>query len=256
MSHGLGAMLIGADMTLNKFWRVGGFAGYGQSHFEVNDRNSSATSNDYHLGFYLGSLPDIPGLPTDLALRFGGISTWHDIDTKRPVNFPGLYNRLEANYRANTRQIFAEIAYRLHDEAQWVEPFINWTYVAHRQAQFAETGGAAALSAQGKSNGVALTTLGLNGFGAFSLADKAITGKTSIGWRHADGDTDPQAYFEIGGGSPYAIKGVPLPRNALVAETRLDMDLGPGMRLSLASDMQLARDATSIGARATLLLDF
>ncbi|MFC0809812.1 MULTISPECIES: autotransporter domain-containing protein [Sinorhizobium] len=49
-----GGLLIGTDGMLGD-WRIRLLAGYSHSGFKANGRNSSASSDNYHLGHYGGS---------------------------------------------------------------------------------------------------------------------------------------------------------------------------------------------------------
>lgn len=245
-----GGVLVGADGTLNDFWRGGLLSGYAQSHYEIDGLRSSATSEDYHLGFYLGTLPG------DFALRLGGFRTWHHITSSRAVAASGFTDHLDGDYHAVTGQAFIEAGYRLPATAGKVEPFVNLAHVDSRLPSFSETGGSAALTSTGKSNSVTLATLGVHGQTYFMFGDMQVSTRGTIGWRHAGGDTTPQARFEIGGGSAFDINGLPITRNALVAKADIDMVMSHGMSLGISGDGQFGGGQTALGLQARLAVQF
>lgn len=250
MSRTSGAVLFGVDTTLNDFWRAGLLTGYGLTHFEMNDRSSTATSEDVHLGFYVGTLPG------QFAVKFGALRTWHHVETGRSVVSAGFYDHLEADYHAVTTQVFGEAGYRLASTDDKVQPFVNVTYVDNRAGDFSESGGAAALSAQGGNNGVVLTTLGLHLNNTLSMGTVKIAAKGTLGWRNASGDTTPSATFTIGGSTPYRIDGLPVSRNALTMKADIETLLGEAVTFGLSADGQVGRDKAAMGLQARLVVNF
>ncbi len=121
-------------------WRAGVLGGYSRSTFNVKDRNSSGTSDDYHVGLYGGTNWD------QFAFRSGLAYTWHDISTRRSVAFQGFADQLKGDYNAGTMQAFGEFGYGINAGQVAFEPFANLAYVSLRTDSFGETGGAAALS--------------------------------------------------------------------------------------------------------------
>src|SRR5690606_29290316 len=106
LDRSTGGLLIGADGLVGD-WRLGLLAGYSHSSFDVDDRASSGSSDNYHLGLYGGTVWE------NLAFRMGTAFTWHDIETNRIVSIPGLTDSLSADYNAGTFQAFGELGYGL-----------------------------------------------------------------------------------------------------------------------------------------------
>lgn len=250
LTRSTGGVLFGVDTTYNNFWRAGLLTGYGLSHFEMNDRASSATSDDYHLGFYVGTLPG------QAAVKLGALRTWHHISSRRSVNMPGLFNQLDANYHATTTQVFGEAGYRIAATENKVQPFINVTHVSNDVASFSESGSAAALTEQGGGNSAVLSTLGLHLGDVFPLGTARIVAKGTIGLRHASGDTTPGADFEIGGGSAYRINGLPIARNALTAQADIEARLADGVTFGVSGDGEVSNGAMALGLQARLVASF
>ncbi len=111
--------VMGGDMRFGEEGRFGVMGGYSRSAFDVTDRNSSGSSDNYHLGAYAGNRWG------DLALRSGISYSWHDVSTSRVVAFPGFTDSLKADYKAATTQLLAELGWRTKTERAELEPFAN-----------------------------------------------------------------------------------------------------------------------------------
>jgi fibronectin-binding autotransporter adhesin len=70
--------------------------GYSRSTLRVNERRSSASSDNYHLGLYSGAQWGNLGLRSVLAY------SWHDIKASRTARFPGFVDSLKSDYRAGS----------------------------------------------------------------------------------------------------------------------------------------------------------
>ncbi|PRD40367.1 autotransporter outer membrane beta-barrel domain-containing protein, partial [Phyllobacterium phragmitis] len=138
LSRSTGGFFIGADAPVFDTWRFGAVAGYSSTSFDVKDRVSSGSSDNYHVGLYGGTTWG------DLALRTGVAYTWHDISTSRSVSIPGVSDSLKGGYNAGTTQAFGELGYRVALGSVAFEPFANLAYVSLDTDGFTEKGGVAA----------------------------------------------------------------------------------------------------------------
>ena len=246
-----GGFFIGADVPVLDRWRLGAVAGYSRSHFDVKDRHSSGTSDNYHLGLYAGASWGA------LALRTGAAYTWHDIATNRTVGFPGFNDRLKGDYGAGTTQLFGELAYGFAMGATRFEPFANLAYVNLHTDGFVEQGGAAALAGTAADTDTVFGTLGLRASTTFTLGGATLTAKGMLGWRHAFGDATPLAALRFaGGGSPFGIGGVPVARNAAVIEAGLDYAISPNASLGISYGGQFGSGLADHSAKANLNVRF
>ncbi|WP_377841475.1 autotransporter domain-containing protein [Bosea sp. UC22_33] len=246
-----GGFFIGADAPVFGNWRLGAVAGYSRTDFDVKGRQSSGTSDNYHLGLYGGATWGA------LALRTGAAYTWHDIATNRTVGFPGLGDRLSGDYGAATAQIFGELAYGFTMGATRIEPFANLAYVNLRTDGFRETGGAAALIGTSADTDATFTTLGLRAQTSFNLGGANLTAKATLGWRHAFGDVTPLASLRFaGGGNGFGIAGVPIARNAAVIEAGLDYAIAPNATLGLSYGGQFGSGLADHSAKANFNVRF
>lgn len=119
LDRSIDGFFFGADAPVFDDWRFGAVAGYGRSNFNVRDRLSSGSSENYHAGLYGGTAWG------DLALRSGAAYTWHGILTSRSVGFSGFADNLRGNYNAGTAQVFGELAYGIRAGGLTFEPFAN-----------------------------------------------------------------------------------------------------------------------------------
>jgi fibronectin-binding autotransporter adhesin len=227
----------GVDLPVHEMWRLGILGGYSRGSFNVTDRSSSGTSDNYHLGGYAG-LQD-----GALGVRFGAIYSWHDLTVGRTVNFAGFSNGLASQYNAGTTQAFAEVGYHVPVEKVDLEPFANLATVSLHTDGFAETGGEAALTAAGNTENVTFTTLGLRGKYDVTLGDTLVGTHGSIGWRHAFGDLTPDAALNFAGGSAFTIQGVPLAQDAAAFGAGFDLSVAQDVLLGVSYDGQYAASA-------------
>lgn len=246
-----GGFFLGADIpVIDDKARAGLLVGYSRSGFQVSDRNSSGTSDNFHLGFYGGTQWG------NLAVRLGVAQTWHTLSTSRSIAFQGFADTTKANYTAGTTQVFGELGYGLRMGGASVEPFANVGYVSLRTDGFSETGGAAALSSWGSVANATFTTLGMRASTDFTLGSVNASAKASAGWRHAYGETTPAATFAFTGGGPFNVLGVPIAQDAAVIEAGLDFRLAPNATLGISYGGQFGSGTLDQSVRGNLSIKF
>ncbi|UDF32924.1 UNVERIFIED_ORG: autotransporter domain-containing protein (plasmid) [Roseateles sp. XES5] len=251
LDRSTGGFFVGADAPVFDTWRFGAVAGYGHSSFSVKDRQSSGSSDDYHVGVYGGATWG------DVALRTGAAYTWHDVSTSRTVSFTGFSDGLKGDYDAGTAQVFSELGYRMEVGGLAFEPFANLAYVSLHTDGFTERGGAAALVTRDETTDMAFSTFGLRASTAFDLAGAAVTARGMVGWRHAFGDETPSSSMRFAsGGNAFAISGVPITRDAAVVEAGLDMTLTPSATLGITYSGQFGSGAVDQSFKGTLNVKF
>ncbi|WP_371373853.1 autotransporter domain-containing protein [Sporomusa aerivorans] len=251
MDRSTGGFLFGSDIPASDTWRFGAVAGYSHTSFDVKARNSSGSSDNYHLGLYGGSDWG------QLGFRSGLAYTWHNIDTTRSVMFPGFSDRLSGGYHAGTFQAFSELSYGTEKGVTKLEPFVNLSYVNFDANSLRESGGAAALNGSGVSMDTLFTTLGLRTTASVNLGKKAVTARSLLGWRHAYGDTIPTATMSYASGSSaFTLGGVPIARDAAVVEAGLDFTLSPTKTLAISYNGQFANHLVDQSFKANLSMKF
>jgi outer membrane autotransporter protein len=243
--------LLGVDRMVNDDWRLGILSGYSRSSMDVNERNSSATSDNYHLGLYGGRRWG------DLVLRSGAAYTAHSISTSRTPVFAGFSDNLKADYTAETMQAFGELGWRIKSGNTEFEPFAGLAHVNVSSDGFIERGGPAALTGRVAHSGVTFSTLGLRATSDFSLSGgTSVTARGSLGWRHAFGDTLADTGLSFGNGAPFVVYGVPIAKSAAVVEAGLDFKLSPLTTLGVSYGGQFGSGLRDQSARVNFKVSF
>jgi fibronectin-binding autotransporter adhesin len=245
-----GGFLMGADAPVFNSSRLGVLAGYSRTNFDVKDRSSSGSSDNYHLGLYGGTQWG------NLGFRSGVAYSWHDISTSRSVAFSGFGDSLKGKYKAGTLQAFGELGYRIDTAVASFEPVANLAYVNLDTDSFSEQGGAAALHAGSKTTGTSFTTLGLRASKSFMLGGVNTTARGTLGWRHAFGDTVPLSTEAFATGDAFTVAGVPIARDSALIEAGLDMNLTSAATLGISYQGQSADSAQQQGFKANLGIKF
>jgi outer membrane autotransporter protein len=245
-----GGIFVGADAAVAETWRVGLVTGYSRSSFHADDRASSGDSDNYHLGLFGGTSFG------NLGLSLGAAHTWHEIETNRGIVFPGFADSAEASYDARTAQVFGELGYRIDRGPFAFEPFANLAYVNVHADEFAESGGAAALTGASGTTDATFATLGLRAATDLPLGGINATARGMVGWRHAFGDVTPLADFAFAGGDAFAIAGTPIAEDALVLEAGVDVGLSEKASLGISYSGQIGDGAQDHGFRADFSVKF
>ncbi|MDX8457005.1 autotransporter outer membrane beta-barrel domain-containing protein [Mesorhizobium sp. VK9D] len=244
-----GGLLVGADRLVGD-WRVGLIGGYSHSSFHADARNSSGSSDNYHLGLYGGTNWGA------IAFRTGAAYSWNGISTKRSVAFNGFADQLSADHDAGTAQVFGELAYKMDANRFHFEPFADLAYVSVHTDGFTEQGGAAALASAGSTTNATFTTLGLRASTDVALGGMSATARGMLGWRHAFGDVTPTSTFALAGGDAFTIAGVPVARDSAVIEAGFDLQMSANATLGLSYVGQFGGHSTDNGAKANLNVRF
>ncbi|WP_246674387.1 autotransporter domain-containing protein [Mesorhizobium sp. B4-1-1] len=250
LKRSTGGFFVGGDGLVFDTWRLGAVAGYSRTDFNVRDRDSSGTSDNYHLGLYGGTQWG------NLAFRTGAAYTWHNISTDRTVAFSGFTDSLTGDYNAGTAQLFGELGYGMRAGGIGFEPFANLAYVNLHTDGFTEKGGAAALTSAAATTDATLTMLGLRASSGFMLGAVSATAKGTIGWRHTFGDVTPLSTMAFAGGTPFSVAGVPIARDAAVVEAGLDFAVTPSATVGVSYHGQFASGVSDQSVRADFSMKF
>ncbi|AYM66080.1 autotransporter domain-containing protein [Agrobacterium fabrum] len=240
----------GADTMVTDAWRLGLLAGYGHSSFHADDRTSSATSDNYHVGLYTGTQWQA------LSFRSGLAYTWNDIKTNRSVGFTGFADSLSASYGASTLQAFGELGYRIDTPVARFEPFVNLAHVTVKTDGFRENGGAAALVSSGQTTDTTFTTLGLRTETDLTMGNMKVNLVSMLGWKHAYGDITPTARHAFDGSDGFTVAGGKLAKDAAVVEAGARIDIASGADLAISYQGQFGDDALDHGFNAKLGVRF
>jgi len=251
INRSTGGFFIGADAPAGDAWRLGAMAGYSRTSFDVSDRSSSGSSDNYHVGLYGGATWG------DLAVRTGAAYTWHNIATSRSVVFPGFSDSDKGYYSAGSAQVFGEVAYGVTAGTGRFEPFANVAYVDLHTNGFTEQGGAAALTTASAFTDATFTTFGLRTGKVFDLNGASLTAKGMLGWRHDFGEATPTSTMQFaGGGASFTVDGAPVARDAAVVEAGLDYALTANAVLGIAYNGQYGSGLADQSFRANFTWKF
>ncbi|WP_235212857.1 autotransporter-associated beta strand repeat-containing protein [Serratia sp. Ag1] len=223
-----GGILLGGDKLLKDNWRAGVIGGYSHTNFDVKERNSSGSSNNYHLGIYGGNQWD------KLAFRSALAYTWHDISTERSPQFAGFSDRVTGDYRANTVQTFGEFGYAIQEGNTQLEPFANLTYLNLHTDGLREQGGAAALNIHSSNTDATFSSLGVRSSTDLMFGDKPAKLKGTLGWRHNFGAKTPTSTQSFSGGDNFTVASVPIAKDAAIIETGLEVSVTPNAKVGVS----------------------
>ncbi|WP_331300662.1 autotransporter outer membrane beta-barrel domain-containing protein [Methylobacterium oryzae] len=250
----------GADVRVADGLRVGMVGGYTEAYLDSAGRSggtSRAESAALKSGF--GGLYGGYELGP-LSLRLGALYADTDARTRRAVLY-GLSDTLSGHGGGHTVQGFGEIGWRIalgQPAASSVEPFVGGAYVGIRSGAFAETGGAAALASFARDYDLGAATVGVRAQTRLDLGlGLPVTLRGLVGYRRAFGDVVPTALLAFGAGGPaFLSAGVPIDRDALVAQVGLDLAVAPNASLGVAYTGQTGTRAQDQAVKGSFTLRF
>ena len=191
------------------------------------------------------------------VLRFGALAADEPARLRRVVAFPGLTDTPTARSQGRSVQGFGEAGYRIALGAgAELEPFVGGGVVALGRARFAEQGGAAALTGPGQARLVPTATAGLRAEARLAEASPVLVFGL-VGYRRSFGDVAlPSLLAFRGTGARFTSAGLPIDRDALVAEAGLGATLAPGLSVGLSYTGQVGARAQDHAAKASLAYRF
>jgi outer membrane autotransporter protein len=77
-----------------------------------------------------------------------------------------------------------------------------------------------------------------------------------VGWRHAFGDTTPNATQSLPAGSPFTVSGVPVAKDAAVLQAGMDLKVSDRVKVGLSYQGQLGDGVHQNGVMANLNVKF
>ena len=261
LSRSTGGFVLGGDVSatnvLGANWRFGLAGGYTNDQITVNQRGSSATFESVFGGAYAGASFGA------FQLRAGALYGTNTTSTTRQVAFPGFSEALSSSNGGYTAQGFGEAGYRIQlaglgfgtGSRAFVEPFAGAAAFVIHQDGFTEVGGTSALTVSARDFNVQTTTLGVRGELAF--ASMPLTVKGMLGWRHAYGDVVPSVLLTFqGGAQAFSTSGVPIDRDAFVAEAGIDYSLTSMLSVGISYSGQYGQRATDNAFKGNVNLRF
>jgi uncharacterized protein with beta-barrel porin domain len=232
--------------------RVGAMGGYIEGDLDVRSQSASAKDRTKLVGAYAGWNSGA------LSVRGGANWSWHDIDTSRSIVFPGVGGTAAASYKAQSGQIFGEVAYNLLTGPVRLEPFAHYAHVRSRADAFAETGSTGALNVRRDRRDADFATFGLRLGGAVPIGPGAtLRPRLSAAWQRGWGDLGGATVASFGPtAGTFVLTGAGVGRDTLVLDGGFDADLGGGLTLGASANAAVSNRWSSTGVRATLGLRF
>ncbi|MEL4374788.1 autotransporter domain-containing protein [Brucella cytisi] len=250
LKQSTGGFVAGYDAEVVENWRLGALAGYSRTSFDVNDRNSSGHSDNYHLGIYGGTQWDATRLKAGVAY------SWHKIETDRLVAFPGFSESLDADYSADTFQAFGELSHRFDVNGTAIEPFANVAVVRLQTGRFDEHGGNVALRIGKETATTTFTTIGLRASAPVVFGSMNARLNGTAGWQHAYGDTIPTTAASFDAGTVFEVAGAPIAKDTAIIKAGFDIDLGNQTTLGLEYTGQYGSSFNQNAGKARLSVKF
>ncbi|MCJ2069150.1 S8 family serine peptidase [Methylobacterium sp. J-030] len=190
------------------------------------------------------------------ALRFGALAADEPGRLRRVVAFPGLSDSATARLGGRSVQGFGEAGYRIDlPGGAILEPFAGGGAVAILRDRLIEQGGAAALVGQARARRVPTATAGVRAEAQVASSSVFVTGL--VGYRRAFGDVAlPSLLAFRGTGARFVSAGLPIDRDALVAEAGLAASLAPGLSVGLTYTGQIGARAQDHAAKGSIAYRF
>ncbi|KZL22777.1 autotransporter domain-containing protein [Pseudovibrio sp. WM33] len=247
----VGGVLVGVDATYFDMVQLGVVAGFGRTSIDISSIDASSDSDSYSVGGYASANPI-----DNVKLRGGVAGTWYNIATDRDISlFPE--ETLSSDQFAGSVQVFGELGYTLESTYGNLEPFAGVAYAYLSGPGFNETGGAAALKADGQSNSLTFLTLGTRG--EFDLSNYLYGDTSFVGlaaWQYSSADTLDYTQSFIDSGNPFTVASVPIARNVALIETGLESRLAEHIQLNINYYGLLADQTLDHGANARLFVQY
>ncbi|TXN39698.1 autotransporter outer membrane beta-barrel domain-containing protein [Methylobacterium sp. WL30] len=255
LSRQTSGFVLGADVRVESGFRLGVAGGYTATSLDTAGRLQSGSIESGFGGLY-GGYERGP-----VSLRLGAVYADNAARLTRTVAFAGFADTPSARTGGSTIQGFGEIGYKLflggaappvgEDAApvpvalSYIEPFVGGAVVAIGRDRFTETGGIAALTGFARDYDLGAATAGVRAQTSFDLGLGApVSAHGLLGYRRAFGDVVPTALLAFGATGPaFLTAGIPIDRDALVAEAGLDLRVSAAATLGIAYTGQ-------VGARA------
>ncbi|GBU18169.1 MULTISPECIES: autotransporter domain-containing protein [Methylobacterium] len=269
LTRQISGFVIGADVRLESGFKLGVAGGYSTASLDTAGRLQSATIESGFGGVY-GGYESGP-----VSVRLGAVYSDDSTRTRRSVAFAGFAGSPQARVGGSTVQGFGELGYRffLGEAApvaviskdpvaprstalSYIEPFVGGAYVSVGRDRFVETGGAAALVGFARDYEIGTATVGVRAQTALDLWNLPLSAHGLVGYRRAFGDVVPTALLSFGTGPSFLSAGLPIDRDALVAEAGLDLRVAPNATLGVAYRGQAGDRAQDHAVKGNLTLRF
>ncbi|MEE7462826.1 autotransporter outer membrane beta-barrel domain-containing protein [Methylobacterium fujisawaense] len=256
LNRQIAGFAVGADVRLPSGFKFGVVGGYTESFLDSTGRaggGSPAESANIKSGFggVYGGYELGP-----ISVRLGAVYADNDARTRRTVLY-GLSDSPTSHGGGSTIQGFGEIGYRfffgeagpavlvskdglrpaaVQSALSYIEPYVGGAFVGIHRDRFVEAGGVTALTSFSRDYDLGAATAGVRGQTSLDLGlGLPISAHGLVGYRRAFGDVVPAALLTFNAGGPaFLSAGVPINRDAFVAEAGIDLRVASNATLGIA----------------------
>lgn len=248
-------IMAGKDYALGEgSFRLGWAAGYHMNaSLESSALGSEGDANSTHVAIYGGTRQT-----SGLGVRLGIAHSWHEVDVRRTVSFPGYREAVESSYEGKTVQAFGEVDLKLTLGSAEVSPFLGLAWAQLQTDGFAEMdfqtplGSTAGLRANAQTDDASFATLGARGSVPLMGEHAQLNGM--LGYRRALSGDDPMVRMAfLDGTQRFDVRGAPLARDAAIADLGLDFSLSEKVHLGASYNGLLSKDAADHAIQARLV---
>lgn len=224
ISNNVFGFMVGADNNLNETTKAGIAFGYQHNNINLNKgRHSDAEIDSYHLAGYIGKQ-----FAHDINLRAGVDYAYLNVRTDRKVQVGSIRESNKDSYHGNLIQGFVEISKGIAISDKFkVEPYLNVAHV-YMDTKFNEGNKLTALKGSGE-NQATFSTTGVRGKLQVTNKAKLVIG---AGWQHAYGNRKADTDVRFNGSSYFNVTGVPITKDATIADIGLEIGLTPNTSIS------------------------
>ncbi|TXM71273.1 S8 family serine peptidase [Methylobacterium sp. WL69] len=262
LSRQTSGFVLGADARLENGIRIGVAGGYATTGLDTPGSLQSGTIESGFGGVYGGYESGA------VSLRLGAVYADNAARLRRSISVAGLGDSASARTGGDTIQGFGELGYRFAVAGtpgpspavfalSSIEPFVGGALVAIGRDRLAETGGFAALTGAAQTYEIGTSTVGLRAQANLDLGfGGPVSARALVGYRRAYGDVVPKALLAFGTGPAFLTAGLPIDRDAVVAQAGLDVRVGRGTTLGVAYTGQVGDRARDHAVKGNLTYRF
>jgi autotransporter-associated beta strand protein len=234
--------------------RIGLNGGYLRNDLTVPTLASRAQINSMLTGGSVAWLPQ----HGRIVAQAGITHAWHHIDTTRAISTPGIAGTYRSVARANTTQIFGELAVSLSKGPIAIMPFVRHVHDWERSGAVAESGGPAALLIRRERRGNDASSFGVRFSGTRPLTKTvAIEPDLSVAYARNWGRLSSVRSEMIDGRGPaFDIVGATLGRDSLDANGGVALIFGGRLRVGITGNITRSAYWRSYGGAASVGIHF
>ena len=250
LNYSTGGLSLGMEKWLDEDLLVGVAGGYSNTYTLLDARSDHGTIDAGHLAVYLQHEFDTRYLTGMVSYGYNAY------DTLRHVTIGSLSRTADAAYGGNSFSFYSELGRNFRGRYVHLQPYAALEYIQLHQNGFTETGADSMdLSVSGQQADAFRGLLGSRVLSYFRTdAGQLITLEGRAAWRHEflTENRILDATFAGQGGTPMAIFGENVDRDAAILGTGLSYDLTKSLKLSANYDLLLSTNYTAHAGAGTV----